>query len=290
MPKGVVMKIYLSAGLLALSAQAVGQVAKVEDFSGDQAREFNILIAGAAAIPQAVSDRAEQISSDPEQGNRGEGVADSTALHAPAVHVPAWMKPGRAVSVPRRMRTALQLADPDCLTSGYFPRLGLSAAAQSRRRLYYHQILTAACEAGIPVRLFDAMVAQESRYHPFARSHAGAIGMTQLMPGTARQLGVSDPWAPLENLRGGARYLRQQFIRYGAWDLALAAYNAGPGNVDKYAGIPPFRETRDYVRTILGSLGGGTVVPLTPVRLRAENPFRRVNLEAFAGGSDIPEH
>ncbi|MEL7219634.1 MAG: lytic transglycosylase domain-containing protein, partial [Pseudomonadota bacterium] len=204
-------------------------------------------------------------------------------------YVPAWMRGGRSVFEARRLAQPAHAADPDCLTHGYFPRHDISTEAQVRRRLYFDHILTAACEAGVPVRLFDALVSQESRYRPFAKSHAGAMGMAQLMPGTARYLNVSDPWDPLENLRGGARYLREQLDRFGSWDLALAAYNAGPGRVDKYGGIPPFRETRNYIRAILASLRGrnSRLGALGPRERR--NPLRRVQLASFPIPSEIPE-
>ncbi len=134
------------------------------------------------------------------------------------------------------------------------PPLGIGPDAQIRRGVHFDLIATAACEAGVPVRLFDALIAQESRYQPFARSSAGAMGLAQLMPETARHLGVSDPWDPLQNLRAGARYLRAQIDRFGSWELALAAYNAGPARVARYGGIPPFRETRAYVRTIMSNV------------------------------------
>lgn len=103
----------------------------------------------------------------------------------------------------------------------------------------------------IPQDLFLRLVHQESRWNSKAVSHAGAIGLAQLMPGTAAQLRV-DPHVPSQNLEGGARYLRQQYDEFGTWRLALAAYNAGPGAVKKYGGIPPFRETKNYVRIIAG--------------------------------------
>jgi soluble lytic murein transglycosylase-like protein len=110
----------------------------------------------------------------------------------------------------------------------------------------------AADKHGIPQDLFLRLVHQESRWNHKAVSHAGAIGLAQLMPGTAALLRV-DPTVPSENLEGGARYLRQQYEEFGSWRLALAAYNAGPGAVKKYGGIPPFRETKNYVRIIAGS-------------------------------------
>lgn len=113
-----------------------------------------------------------------------------------------------------------------------------------------------AIEEGIDPELFIRLVRQESSFNPEARSPAGAIGLTQLMPGTAADLGV-DPTDPVQNLRGGARYLRQQLDRFGSVPLALAAYNAGPGRVSEYGGIPPFEETQNYVRRILGGANLG---------------------------------
>jgi len=110
----------------------------------------------------------------------------------------------------------------------------------------------AARKHSIPEDLFLRLVQQESGWNPSAESHAGARGLAQLMPGTARKLGVNIN-DPHQNLDGGARYLRMMYNRFGSWRLALAAYNAGPGAVEKHSGIPPFAETRNYVRIILGS-------------------------------------
>lgn len=115
---------------------------------------------------------------------------------------------------------------------------------------YAPLINAAANQYGISPALVDAVMWQESRYNPKSVSSAGAIGLMQLMPGTARYLGVNphDPW---QNVFGGAAYLRQQLDRFGNnVPLALAAYNAGPGAVAKYGGVPPYAETRGYVRTI----------------------------------------
>lgn len=102
--------------------------------------------------------------------------------------------------------------------------------------------------------LIEALVWQESRWHPNARSPVGASGLTQLMPGTARELGVN-PWDPFANLEGGVRYLRQQLDRFdGDVEKALAAYNAGPGRVIRAGGVPNIRETRGYVASIMARL------------------------------------
>lgn len=111
---------------------------------------------------------------------------------------------------------------------------------------------TMARKHGVPEDLFLRLVQQESDWKPGAVSSAGAIGLAQLMPGTARKLGVN-PRDPRQNLEGGARYLKQMYRKFGSWRLALAAYNAGPGAVEKYNGVPPYRETKTYVRKILGS-------------------------------------
>lgn len=110
---------------------------------------------------------------------------------------------------------------------------------------------SAARRHGVPEDLFLRLIAQESGWNPSARSHKGAFGLSQLMPSTARLLGV-DPKDPHQNLEGGARYLAQQYRTFGDWRLALAAYNAGPDAVRKYGGVPPYKETRGYVLAILG--------------------------------------
>ena len=110
----------------------------------------------------------------------------------------------------------------------------------------------AATEAGVDPALLAALVQHESGFDPEVVSHAGAIGLAQLMPGTAQGLGV-DPHDPIENLRGGARYLREQLDRFGTPELALAAYNAGPNRVAQAGGVPRIAETQAYVPRVLST-------------------------------------
>lgn len=110
---------------------------------------------------------------------------------------------------------------------------------------------SAARKYGLPPAFVRAVVAAESGYHPGAVSPKGAIGLMQLMPGTARELGAN-PHIPEQNVDAGTRYLRDLLVKYGNHPYhALAAYNAGPGAVDKYHGVPPYRETHDYILTVL---------------------------------------
>jgi len=144
---------------------------------------------------------------------------------------------------------SVRLRPRPVLTPGRAGNLGY---AGKYRGPYLEMARAAARRHGVPENLFLRLVHQESGWNPRAKSHKGALGLAQLMPATARRLRV-DPLDPRQNLEGGARYLRMQYESFGSWRLALAAYNAGPEAVRKFGGVPPYRETRNYVRRIWGS-------------------------------------
>lgn len=118
----------------------------------------------------------------------------------------------------------------------------------------------AADRFGISSRLLKAVAKAESNFNPRAVSHAGAMGVMQLMPGTAKNLGVTDPYDARQNIMGGAKYLKENLDRFGDVRLALAAYNAGPNSVQKYGGVPPYSETQNYVKKIMADLGSGDAI------------------------------
>lgn len=137
-----------------------------------------------------------------------------------------------------------------CSDHSYAPSTLLKPEAEAHRRLFYPLVEAAACAEGLPVPLIDALLIQESAYNPLAVSPKGAFGLGQLMPATARQLGV-DRFDVHANLRGAARYLRQLITRFGTVHLALAAYNAGPERIRIAKGLPAIPETLTYVRRVL---------------------------------------
>jgi len=122
---------------------------------------------------------------------------------------------------------------------------------------YAAEISAAAARNGVDPAILSGLIHAESNFDPNAGSPAGAQGLTQLMPATAAGLGVANPLDPVQSIEGGARYLRQQLDHFGG-DVtkALAAYNAGPGAVERFGGVPPYEETQNYVRRVLGYAQG----------------------------------
>ena len=117
----------------------------------------------------------------------------------------------------------------------------------------YDEIIKRAAEKyNVPEKLISSIIKQESNFNPSATSSAGASGLMQLMPGTAKYLGVTNSLDPEQNIMGGAKYISQMLSKFdGNIETALAAYNAGPGAVKKYAGIPPYKETQNYVQKVM---------------------------------------
>jgi soluble lytic murein transglycosylase-like protein len=160
----------------------------------------------------------------------------------------------QAASVGEEGGEAASLAVPDAMVAD------IAAHASGIPSRYAEKIAELSRRFDLSPSLLEAVVWQESRWRENAVSHAGARGLAQLMPGTARYLGV-DPGDPMDNLEGGARYLREQLDRFdGDLEKALAAYNAGPARVVRAGGVPNIRETKLYVAAILGRLAGHTRV------------------------------
>ena len=161
-------------------------------------------------------------------------ISTAPAVHRPAAGVTTTAGVAPTFNETLRSRTALSSGSAD-----------LDAIFDAASRRY-----------NIPSNLLKAVAKVESNFRPDVTSRVGAMGIMQLMPGTAKYLGVDDPFDPAQNIMGGARYLRENLDRFdGDIKLALAAYNAGWPTVKKHGGIPPFRETQAYVPKVLGYFG-----------------------------------
>ena len=152
-----------------------------------------------------------------------------TGIKAEKISKPAVTKPNKSIEIPEISKNA--------------PKSQILSMIDKVARKH-----------GVDEKLVRALVRQESGFNPKATSHCGAMGLMQLMPSTAKGLGVKDAYNPVQNVEGGVKYLKSMLNRYnGNVILALAAYNAGPGAVDKYDGVPPYKETQNYVKNILAN-------------------------------------
>jgi soluble lytic murein transglycosylase-like protein len=201
------------------------------------------LAAGAAqAGALAASQRVRQLQGLIEQARQ---VADTGVLGAGA----ASTGPATGADFASALQAATAADYAPAAPQG--SEAGAGGASQSGQ--YQAQIEQAAQRYGLDPAVLHGLIQQESGFDPNAQSSAGASGLTQLMPGTAASLGVANPMDPTESIEGGARYLAQMMSQFGGNEAdALAAYNAGPGAVQQYGGVPPYAETQSYVSKVLG--------------------------------------
>ena len=248
---------------------------------------------------------AWELAARPQQAAIGAVTPIPDQLPTARIRIPAWMQPKRPVMSLQLHSAALFGSNLSggsydrCDGRGYAPAWWLDPKVEARRAYHFDMVAAVACEYGVPTSLLDAVIAQESGYKYWAISQKGAMGMMQIMPGTARQLGLADPFNSLANMRAGARYLREQLDRFGRVDLALAAYNAGPHRRSLREGrLPIIAETLNYVRTIMtnwtrlsprnveiASVDRGAIAAAAV----ASSGFRSVNLVRYDGlGQAMP--
>lgn len=203
-------------------------------------------ITEALARIDQISTRVSAITGATPAGSSATGAAGDTSFSA-ALAAASGTAPATASSSSTTTPsvTTAQAPQPGTDTSGVLSDPSIPAKLRPL-------IVSAAREAGVDPALVAAVARAESGFRVDAGSRAGARGLMQLMPGTAAGLGVTDILDPAQNLRAGSRYLKQQIDTFGDLRLALAAYNAGPGAVRRYGGVPPYAETQTYVTRVLG--------------------------------------
>jgi len=261
---GVTISIWVWAGAAAATPKAQRAPRSVQLISmGGQAGAKQSRAAVPVGVPPALTERDEPVAAafrvhdlsrrwaEHQMANSFAETASQPAVPATDVvpfaaaslSIPLWMRGGSGFAGEARPYI------PGCSAPAYRPAGFLRSDIEARRAGYYGMMSNIACEYGIPVGLFDAMIIRESQYQPYIYSPKSAFGLTQLMPGTAAALGVNR-YDIEGNLRGGAKYLRQQLDRFGHYHLALAAYNAGPGRV-RDGFVPRITETQEYVENVL---------------------------------------
>lgn len=214
--------------------------------SADQARSGTAVASLAEARP------GDLIAWDNSSRNNG---ADHIAIYlgdGKMIEAPRTGLDVRIVDVPSTPDMIRRIIDTPTAAAGSGGAGGTGIAARVADGTPYAGLINqAAARTGVPGELLAAVAKQESGFDPRAVSPAGAQGLMQLMPGTARGLGVKDPFDPAQAIDGASRLLSSLLDRFGTTELALAAYNAGPGAVSRYGGIPPYQETQNYVRNVM---------------------------------------
>ena len=205
--------------------------------------------------PDAIRSRMEEIQSRLAsvfpKGNEFQKALDKQVKGVAPIEIRPEDPEADGVLTMSQIAKNLEMAGP-ITSQGTFLNKGLSAQQKLQVQALISKV---AVEQGIDERLLKAVVQAESDFNPDEVSHTGAMGLMQLMPDTAKELGVVDPFNPYQNLTGGSKYLKQMLTRFnGDTSLALAAYNAGPGAVKRAGGIPNIAETKNYVSKILGNL------------------------------------
>jgi|HubBroStandDraft_3_1064219.scaffolds.fasta_scaffold14578_3 soluble lytic murein transglycosylase-like protein len=203
---------------------------------------------------QTLIEQSREVSIDGATPNFAIGGSSQAPSGSIAAGVPAQASGSFTAGAPAQAQgsfaAALQAATVADSTPAAPPGTTDASAGSSQ---YDPLIEQSAARYGLDPAVLHGLIQQESGFDPESQSSAGAAGLTQLMPGTASSLGVANPLNPAESIEGGARYLSQMMERFGGnTEDALAAYNAGPGAVQQYGGIPPYAETQSYVQKVLG--------------------------------------
>ncbi|GAA1256645.1 transglycosylase SLT domain-containing protein [Oryzihumus leptocrescens] len=216
-------------------------------------------------LPRVAADQASQGTPVASLAQARPG--DLLAFGDPVDHIGIYAGNGQMVVAPKtgdvvkveavyRTPTAIRRILPDTATASTAYAGAATGALAAAPAAYRDLFTAAAARHGVPASLLASVARAESGFNPSAVSHAGALGLMQLMPGTARSLGVN-PLDPGQAVDGAARLLAQDLRTFGSTELAVAAYNAGPDAVRSYGGVPPYAETRAYVQRVLAYQNGG---------------------------------
>ena len=192
----------------------------------------------AAALSQRIESINNQLNPKVEETSNGQNFVD-------------------ALKSSMKEKNVFRLQNPTLDTPPIGRTSSKSGITNSSKEYIKNLVKNISAKYGVDEKLVNCVIKQESGFNVKAKSRVGAMGLMQLMPATARGLGVKDPYNPVQNIEGGVKYLSNMLKKYhGNVILALAAYNAGSGAVDKYSGVPPYKETQNYVKSILANYLG----------------------------------